>query len=111
MVGSTHFAARAAALNAATLALLDAGSVGMRGVAVAVALAGVEGGLVLDPSGVEEGKARSRYVFGWGFGKGLGMEGEEGVKMEVDGDDAVRTNDAELVWAEGEGEFTKEEVS
>lgn len=79
----------------------------MRGIAIAVSLAylGEEGGLVIDPTNVEESKAESRFVFAWAFGSGMSTE-EKG-DMEVDDEDI----EAEIVWTETEGDFTRDQVS
>jgi exosome complex component RRP46 len=95
------FSSRAASINAAALAALDAGSVAMRGVPIGVALAG----LVLDPTPEEEARATSRYGFGWAFGVGLSATPHGG--MDMDGEEG----EAELVWVESEGQFTRSEVS
>jgi exosome complex component RRP46 len=105
------FSSRAASINAAALAALDAGSVAMRGVPIGVALAyipaesGEEAGLVLDPTPEEEARATSRYGFGWAFGVGLSATPHGG--MDMDGEEG----EAELVWVESEGQFTRSEVS
>lgn len=79
------FSARACAINAATLASLDAGSIAIKNVAVAVALSfDSNGQMVLDPDAEEEELASSLHAFAWA------------------GNDAV--------WIESEGEFTKEQV-
>ncbi|RSH90148.1 exosome non-catalytic core subunit rrp46 [Saitozyma podzolica] len=103
------FSSRAASINAAALAALDAGSVAMRGVPIGVALAyipaesGEEAGLVLDPTPEEEARATSRYGFGWAFGVGLSATPHGG--MDMDGEEG----EAELVWVESEGQFTRSE--
>ena len=110
---------RAVAVNAAMLALLHAGSIGLKGVAVAVSLAYVQRGegceLVLDPTDAEESKATSRHVFAWAFGDvGRPVSGDtQGGGMEVDGEDAQGGGPAgeELVWAESEGSFSQPDVS
>lgn len=102
-LGGSTFAARAAAINAASLSALHAGSIGMRAVPFAVALASVDGELLLDPSAEEEAAATARFGFGWAFGTGISSA--KGA-IEVDGEEA----EAELVWAEAEGEFSKDEV-
>ncbi|WVQ83820.1 hypothetical protein IAT38_005964 [Cryptococcus sp. DSM 104549] len=124
------FAARAAGVNAASLALLDAGSVPIRAVVVAVAVALMGGGagagkfggaegegvLVLDPTVEEEARARARFGFGWAFGEGVslagGKRGEAGGAggMEVDSQEGQgQEGEMELVWVESEGEFTRKE--
>ena len=99
------FSNRAAALNAGSLALLDTASVAMKGVAVAVSLAYIGEELVLDPTNEEESKAGSRFVFAWAFGSGMATEAKG--DMELDNEDA----EAEIVWTETEGDFTRKEVS
>ncbi len=69
--------------------------------------------LILDPTAEEEGRARSRYVFAWAFGVGISTTGarEDGA-MEVDVEpEEGQGGEAELVWAESEGDFTRHEVS
>ena len=125
-----YFSARAAALNASTLAILDAGSISLRAIPIAVALAyvvdqepgagianghGKDGVLLVDTSFQEEQRAKSRYVFAWAFGDGISVDEEyiprpqAGDGMDVDEKTEVM-DEAELVWAENEGEFTRHEV-
>lgn len=121
------FAERSSALNAASLAILDAGAVSLRAVPLAISLAYIpaemfvdvmggleEGGanrevqLIVDPSAEEERAAKSRLVFGWAFGEGVCTSGKgvaEDESMEGEGG-----KEAELVWAESEGSFSKAEV-
>ena len=113
-----YFAAKASGINAAALAIMDAGSIPLRAVPVAVALAlipdasgskGSKGVMAVDPTHEEEGAAISRFGFGWAFGKGISTdvrEGEDG-GMEVDGESNV---DMELIWAESEGTFSRSQV-
>lgn len=106
-----YFSTRAAALNAGSLALLNTAAVAMRAVAIAVSLAFVDGELLLDPTAEEEDRAQSRFVFGWAFGSGISTVGAEGASadgMEVDG---AKEDEAEIIWTESEGEFTKDQVS
>jgi exosome complex component RRP46 len=106
-----HFSSRAAALNAGSLALLNTATVAMRAVAIAVSLAYVDGELLLDPTAEEEERAQSRFVFGWAFGSGISTVGAEAPgasEMGVDGD---KLDEAEIIWTESEGEFTKDQVS
>lgn len=93
------FSGRAAALNAASLATLHAGSVGLRAFPIAVSLAlSTEGDLLADPSLDEETSAQARFGFGWAFGAGISSKkGDE--------------EEAELVWAEAEGDFTRQELT
>jgi ribonuclease PH len=80
------FSARACAINAATLASLDAGSIAIKKIAVAVSLAfDPQGHFILDPDAEEEVCAISLHGFAWA------------------GD--------ETVWIESEGQFTREQVS
>lgn len=111
------FSSRAACLNASTLALLDAGSISMRAVPIAVSIvytrssAENEGHLLLDPSNKEELNASSRHLFAWAFGAGISASGEVAATsdgMNVDGDDVK--GEAELVWSESEGEFSRAQV-
>lgn len=77
-LGSTFAGAveSAARINAAMLALVDAG-VACRGMLVAVAVAFVEGEMRLDPTPKEEELASSKHVFAFSFGVGVGdVEGE-----------------------------------
>lgn len=71
----------AARINAAMLALVDAG-VACRGMLVAVAVAFVEGEMRLDPTPREEELAASKHVFAFSFGVGVG--GVEGVCVGID---------------------------
>lgn len=99
-----YFSAKATALNAASLALLDTASVALRAVPIAVSLAQTTSGLTVDPTREEEDQAICRFVFGWAFGSGISSESRG--DMEVDGE-----VEAELVWAESEGSFSRQEVS
>ncbi|OCF42081.1 hypothetical protein I317_04052 [Kwoniella heveanensis CBS 569] len=119
---SYTFSSRAAAINASTLALLSAGSVPLKALPIAVSLANTasqDGSvLVLDPSGEEEERSKGRFGFAWAFGHNisLGPETEVGgqdQKMQVEGEaeEDRRHSEMELVWAESEGVFTKEEFS
>lgn len=91
------FSGRAAALNAASLATLHAGSVGLRAFPLAVSLALTDDGdMLVDPTLDEETSAQARFGFGWAFGTGISSKKESGEDEE-----------AELVWAEAEGDFTK----
>ena len=94
------FSGRAAALNAASLAILHAGSVGLRAFPSAVSLAlTTDGDLLVDPTLDEETSARARFGFGWAYGAGISSKKEQSDEEE----------EAELVWAEAEGDFTKKE--
>lgn len=127
-------AARAASINAATLAILDAGSIDMLGVPVACAIAvvptrpksrrydfdasyvGLDGEstdveneeddeeeeltMILDPSLEEEKLAKSKFVFSWAFGSGLGKPNGTGPNSE-----------AECAYTESEGSFDDVQVS
>lgn len=92
------FSARAAAVNATSLAILHAGSVGLRAMPIAIAVAlTAEGEYLVDPTLEEESSARARFGFGWAFGAGIAsVKGQEG--------------EGELVWTEAEGEFTRGEM-
>lgn len=72
---------KAANINAAVLALLDAG-VELRGMITSVAVAFIAGELLLDPTPAEEDRASSLHVFGFSFGVGVG--GTEGECVCVD---------------------------
>jgi exosome complex component RRP46 len=123
-LGSLSFAERASALNAAALAILDAGAVSLRAVPIAVSLAYVpeamyldttgQGGeerkvsLMVDPSAEEEGNASGRFVFGWAFGEGVSTgQKQRGEDVDMGGKES---GEAELVWVESEGSFTKAQV-
>lgn len=93
---------RAAAFNAASLAALHAGSVGMRAVPLAVAVALVDGEFVVDPTGEEEAEAEARFGFAWAFGAGVAAAADR-----MDEED----EEAEIVWTEAEGAFTRQQVS
>ncbi|GMK57779.1 hypothetical protein CspeluHIS016_0406130 [Cutaneotrichosporon spelunceum] len=93
--------ARAAAFNAASLAAMHAGSVGMRAVPLAVGVALVDGEYVLDPSSEEEAAADARFGFGWAFG--AGVSSAKG-RMEDN-------EEAESVWIEAEGTFTRQQFN
>ena len=95
-------AARAAAINAATLASLHAGSIGMRAVPVAVSLVRLAGDWVVDPTAEEEEKATARFAFAWAFGAGIAA------KKEMADDDEL---EGEIVWTSAEGAFSRGEVS
>ena len=98
-MSGTYFSARASALNASILSILNAGSISLRAMPVATSLAYVatkrenesSASLVLDPTAEEEIQALSRHVFGWSFGGGLDEDGE-------------------LIWSESEGDFSREQV-
>lgn len=102
------FTARAASINASTLALLSAGTISILALPVAVALVvTTEGRVMLDPEADEEKQAKARFGFGWAWGAIFGTA-SEGNSMEVAGQSE---GDAELVWVESEGNFTRQEVS
>ncbi|KLT44047.1 hypothetical protein CC85DRAFT_271535 [Cutaneotrichosporon oleaginosum] len=92
---------RAAAFNAASLAAMHAGSVGMRAVPLAVGVALVDGEYVLDPSAEEEAAADARFGFGWAFGTGISSAKD---RMEDEAEEV------ESVWIEAEGTFTRQQV-
>ncbi|WVN88886.1 uncharacterized protein L203_104101 [Cryptococcus depauperatus CBS 7841] len=102
------FVSKAAGINAATLALLSAGSIPMKGLPIAVAYCvSVQDELLLDPTEEEERKARARFGFGWVWGTGVASTHVKAGEMEVDNQTDGR--DGELVWAEGEGSFSRTE--
>ena len=76
---------------------------------------GKTGVLLLDASSQEEQRAKSRFVFAWAFGEGLSIDDEHMSRpesednMEVDEKSEV-VGEAELIWAEAEGEFARQEV-
>ncbi|WVQ97707.1 hypothetical protein IAU59_004821 [Kwoniella sp. CBS 9459] len=128
---SYTFSSRAAAINASTLSLLSAGSVPLKALPIAVSLANIAvssntngndgqkgAALVLDPSGEEEERSKARFGFGWAFGHNVSLASAsssssdrtgEDQKMQVEGEE--ENVEMELVWAESEGVFTKEEFS
>ncbi|ADV24392.1 hypothetical protein I305_05016 [Cryptococcus gattii E566] len=102
------FTARAASINASTLALLSAGTISILALPVAVALVvTTEGSMMLDPEADEEKQAKARFGFGWAWGAIFGTA-SEGNSMEVAGQSE---GGAELVWVESEGNFTRQEWS
>ncbi|KAL0243531.1 hypothetical protein I308_105497 [Cryptococcus tetragattii IND107] len=102
------FTARAASINASTLALLSAGTISILALPVSVALVvTTEGRVMLDPEADEEKQAKARFGFGWAWGAIFGTA-SEGNSMEVAGQSE---GDAELVWVESEGNFTRQEWS
>lgn len=102
-LAGSSFSSRAAALNSATLATLHAGSVGLRALPLAVSLALTsDGAMLVDPSLNEETSARARFGFGWAFGAGISSKKHEGGDEEAE-------EEAELVWTEAEGDFTRME--
>ncbi|KIR41018.1 hypothetical protein I307_03282 [Cryptococcus deuterogattii 99/473] len=102
------FTARAASINASTLALLSAGTISILALPVAVALVvTTEGRVMLDPEADEEKQAKARFGFGWAWGAIFGTASEEN-SMEVAGQSE---GGAELVWVESEGSFTRQEWS
>jgi hypothetical protein len=129
------FSARAAAINAATLAVLDNGSVGMKGTVFAVAIAvlrpranhyqysdipveenGTEETLfVLDPTPEEELQAKSRYIVGWSFGAGIPAVSSGAVPDDEDEEMDLQERPAEIksecVHLESEGDFDAVTVS
>jgi hypothetical protein len=122
------FSARAAAINAATLAVLDNGSVGMKGTVFAVAIAVLrpranhyqysdipveENGtgetlFVLDPTPEEELQAKSRYIVGWVFGAGIPAVSSRAVPDDEDEEMDQQERPAEIksecVHLESEGD-------
>ncbi|BEI96274.1 hypothetical protein CcaverHIS631_0112230 [Cutaneotrichosporon cavernicola] len=90
-----------AVFNAASLAAMHAGSVGMRAVPLAVGVALVDGEYVLDPSAEEEAAADARFGFGWAFGAGVSS-----AKDRMDEDE-----EAESLWIEAEGTFTRQQFN
>lgn len=131
-----YVSSRAAAINASTLAILNAGSIGMKGVPVAVGIASVpthgkgkqrayddveedqqmeevsyedkDVTLVLDPTRNEEQKASARFCFGWAFGSEFSSGRRTGGKgAEQENQD----EDAECIYVESDGEFDTVTVS
>lgn len=109
-ITGSYFSARASALNAASLALIDGASIAIRAVPISVALVLNQDGFILvDPVMEEEESALARFVFGWAFGNGISsVENKAQGGMDVDGE---VLQEVELVWAESEGNFTKQQVS
>ncbi|OXC67317.1 hypothetical protein AYX13_04235 [Cryptococcus neoformans] len=102
------FTARAASINASTLALLSAGTVSILALPIAVALVvTTKGRVMLDPEADEERQAKARFGFGWAWGAAFGTA-NEGNNVEVAGQSE---KGAELVWIENEGDFTRQEWS
>jgi hypothetical protein len=124
------FSARAAAINACTLAILDAASVGMRGMVLAVSVAVLnaskryqyadvpslgekeETTFVLDPSPEEEARAQSRHVVAWVIGVGMSsIAVKEDRDQEMDGQNDDKELESECVFVESEGDFDAVTVS
>ncbi|KAL7420203.1 hypothetical protein Q5752_005169 [Cryptotrichosporon argae] len=111
---ATHLAA---ALNAASLALLSANSIAMHGVATAVALVyagdadgGGTGALLLDPDEAEERAASSRHIFAWAFGARFASPRAGAVGAGGGDKDAGEGHgQGELVWSESAGRFSRRE--
>ncbi|KAI5452142.1 hypothetical protein NCC49_001080 [Naganishia albida] len=124
-----YVSSRAVALNSSTLAILNAGSIGMKGVPVAVGIAAVptdgkgkqrayddveedqemeevsyadeDVTLVLDPTRNEEQNASARFCFGWAFGAEFA---NEKARTEEDAEEN-QDEDAECIYVESDGEF------
>ncbi|KAJ9122525.1 hypothetical protein QFC22_001954 [Naganishia vaughanmartiniae] len=106
-----YVSSRAVSINAATLSILNAGSIGIKGVPVAIGVATVskngkgkqrsyyddvpedkqmeedseedkEVTLVLDPTRSEEQNAKARFCFGWAFGAGLSSDTPASDRMD-----------------------------
>ncbi|KAJ7914263.1 exosome component Rrp46 [Mycena leptocephala] len=61
----------AAMINASTIALLNAGSIPMKGVVCAIAIGRIKSALVVDPSEEEEGALDASGCFAFSFGNGI----------------------------------------
>jgi len=89
---------KALALTSASLAAMDASSVGMTGLALGSCCALLPGGQwVLDPNYDEERAATAIFGVGWAFGAALGVEKGDGAGREV-------------VWLESDGDFDEDDV-
>jgi exosome complex component RRP46 len=130
-----YVSSRAVAINAASLSILNAGSIGMKGVPVAVGIAAVpthgkgkqrayddveedeeieevsyadkDVTLVLDPTRNEEQNASARICFGWAFG----AEFSSGKGRAGQGGEENQDEDAECIYVESDGEFDAVTVS
>ena len=133
-----YASSRAAAINASTLSILNAGSIGMRGVPMAVAIAVVSSHgkgkqrayddveedeqmeqvanvdddvtLVLDPTRNEEHNSIARFCFGWAFGQEF-SSGAPREKGDRSGTEEEQDEEAECVFVESDGEFDGATVS
>ncbi|WWD08046.1 hypothetical protein V865_006156 [Kwoniella europaea PYCC6329] len=110
---SYSFSLRAVSINSATLAILDAGSIAMTHLpmAISIALLSNNDGLVVDPTTEEEYNSRARFGFAWSFGKNVSLKEKEkdsSNHMDVDKEEG---EEMELIWAESEGNFDKEKFS
>ncbi|GHJ87385.1 hypothetical protein NliqN6_3787 [Naganishia liquefaciens] len=127
-----YASSRAAAINASTLSILNAGSIGMRGVPMAVAIAVVpthgkgkqrayddieedqqmeqmtngdeDVTLILDPTRNEEQNSVARFCFGWAFGQEF-TNGVPGEKGESGAGETEQDEEAECVYLESDGKF------
>ncbi|KAJ9094117.1 hypothetical protein QFC19_008069 [Naganishia cerealis] len=120
-----YVSSRAVAINAATVSILNAGSIGIKGVPVAIGIAAVskngkgkqpsyyddvpadeqmqeeseedqEVTLILDPTRSEEQNAKARFCFGWAFGAGLSSDTRPSDSMdEGEGGGRESDNDTE----------------
>ncbi|CDZ98731.1 Exosomal 3'-5' exoribonuclease complex, subunit Rrp46 [Phaffia rhodozyma] len=96
---------KALSITAASLAALDAGSIGMLGLAVGACCALLPGEgkrWVVDPTFEEERSAVAIFGVGYAFGASFRVAAEEGKLIE--GGESV-------VWFEGEGEFDEEDIT
>lgn len=134
-----YVSSRAAAINASTLSILNAGSIGMRGVPMAVAIAvipihgkgkqrayddveedqqmeQVANGddnvtLVLDPTRNEEQSSVARFCFGWAFGQEFSSAAPKEKGHRERSDEEEQDEEAECVYLESDGEFDGATVS
>lgn len=131
-----YVSSRAAAINASTLSILNAGSIGIKCVPVAVGIAAVpthgkgkqrayddveedqqmeevsyadkDVTLALDPTRNEEHNASARFCFGWAFGSEFSSGRRTGKQgAEQENQD----EDAECIYVESDGEFDTVTVS
>ncbi|KAK6904105.1 hypothetical protein I203_107620 [Kwoniella mangroviensis CBS 8507] len=110
---SYNFSSRAVSINSATLAILDAGSIAMTHLPIAISIASLsdDDGLVVDPSIEEEYNSIARFGFAWSFGKNVSLREDQNQKdsnMDVDEEEG---EEMELIWVENEGKFDKEKFS
>lgn len=63
--------------------------------------------LVVDPTEEEEKRAMSRFVVGWAFGQGVSTKTNQGEDERM----GEGSGEAEMVWMESEGSFTRDQVS
>ncbi|WVW78859.1 hypothetical protein I302_100822 [Kwoniella bestiolae CBS 10118] len=106
---SYPFSSRCASINAATLAVLDAGSIAMTSLPIAISIIDLSNdrGLIVDPSIEEESNSVARFGFGWSFGRNVSLRERQEGEMDVEDEG----EEMELSWVESEGKFNKEKFS